>query len=246
MGRALGKIAGWLFSAVIIILLLVLFVVRPDCSQLKETEGLEFRLIEGKNEYAVFDIGDTQSKRIKIPEEFNGMPVTEIAEKAFTGEDITYAYIPDSIIKIGDNAFDDCHELESVRLSENITEIGYRVFADSAVREITIPAKVKTIGNKAFMTTPLETITLPEGVETIGHDAFRNCTRLKSVNIGTGVTTIQTNAFLDCSSLETATFADPYGWKISEDTVENSLSDPENAAKLLTEEEYAALIWTKK
>ena len=50
--------------------------------------------------------------RIEIPEEINGKPVTDIGSGAFAGrDDITTVVIPDSIINIADDAFDEGTEI---------------------------------------------------------------------------------------------------------------------------------------
>ena len=51
--------------------------------------------------------GEEENKEIIIPDKINGKPVTEIGDKAFANrEDLISVKIPDSVIKIADNAFE--------------------------------------------------------------------------------------------------------------------------------------------
>ena len=70
------------------------------------------------------------------------------------GTDITSVVIEDGVTTIGDYAFYNCQQIESIE----------------------IPASVKTIGDSAFFSAKLKTLVLPEGVEEIGDYAFCDCT----------------------------------------------------------------------
>ncbi|MBQ6553540.1 MAG: leucine-rich repeat protein [Clostridia bacterium] len=70
------------------------------------------------------------------------------------GTDITSVVIEDGVTTIGDYAFYNCQQIESIE----------------------IPASVKTIGDSAFFSAKLKTLVLPEGVEEIGDYAFCECT----------------------------------------------------------------------
>ena len=70
------------------------------------------------------------------------------------GTDITSVIIEDGVTTIGDFAFYNCKQIESIE----------------------IPASVKIIGDSAFFSAKLKTLVLPEGVEEIGDYAFCECT----------------------------------------------------------------------
>ena len=82
--------------------------------------------------------------------------------KAFSGnKQITSVTIPDSVKKIGAEAFLDC----------------------SSIKSVTIPSGVQEIEPLAFANcTSLTEITIPSSVKTIGYGAFNGCTSLKTVN----------------------------------------------------------------
>lgn len=96
-----------------------------------------------------------------------------IEQKAFYSSGIISLEIPNSVVVIGDSAFEDCRGLESVELSDSL----------------------KVIGNSAFeLCTSIKTISLPMGLTTIGNRAFYNCWSLKSVEVPSSVTSIGQNA----------------------------------------------------
>ena len=102
------------------------------------SEGLSYELIDEKEEYRVSDIGSCTDTEIIVPEEYEGLPVTEIGEKAFYGcGDVISITIPDTIVKIGDKAFADCGALEEVAIPDS-AEIGLDVFRGSIKVEIVL------------------------------------------------------------------------------------------------------------
>ncbi|MDE6401679.1 MAG: leucine-rich repeat domain-containing protein, partial [Clostridiales bacterium] len=54
---------------------------------------------------------DAKMTEALIPSHYNGMPVTEIAERGFADCNVVTAYIPDSVKKVGNNAFAECRNL---------------------------------------------------------------------------------------------------------------------------------------
>jgi len=114
-----------------------------------------------------------QEERIIIPAEHDNLPVTEIGESAFAysthTSDITYVSIPDSVTKIGLNAFHNRSELVTVDIGgeSNLSSIGRNAFS----------------GNGA-----LKAIYIPQGVIEIGDGAFNNCASLDSISVATANT----------------------------------------------------------
>lgn len=115
--------------------------------------------------------------------------------------------IPNTVTKIGDNAFEGCSKLTSVTMPETVTEIGFDAFKGcSKLTNVTIGSDVTSIGQNAFQNCPsLTTITIPDKVTSIGNEAFQNCIGLTTLTIGKGVSSISTGAFAGCSSLERIT-----------------------------------------
>ena len=90
------------------------------------------------------------------------------------------AILPENVINIGRNSFDNCESL----------------------KEVTIPETVITIGSNAFSDCPaLEAIRLPNSLTKIEHDAFEQCTSLKEIEIPENVVEIEGNVFTGCKAL---------------------------------------------
>jgi len=124
-----------------------------------------------------------------IPPTLGGYPVTAIGEHGMHAHMITKGSmvsltIPDSVITIGDYAFDGYHALTSLTIPDSVTYIGVAAFR-GLLR--------------------LESLTIPDSVITIRNGAFMNCRALTSVIIGNSVTTIEQGAFDSCLSLTSVT-----------------------------------------
>lgn len=104
-------------------------------------------------------------------------------------ENATNVTIPDTIINIGNEAFNGCGSLISV----------------------TIPDSVKSIGDNAFLSCrSLISIDIPDGVTSINYRTLYNCTSLTSVTIPSSVESIGSSAFTNCTSLNYITcYASP-------------------------------------
>lgn len=128
---------------------------------------------------------------------------TEIVANAYTKKPIKTITIPNSVKKIGDNAFAGCYLLNSVQIPNNVTSIGKGAFDGcKTMVSVNIGNGVKYIGDKAFNKCELLTsIKIPNSVTSIGKKAFSGCTLLKSVTIGNNVTSIGEEAFSWCTSL---------------------------------------------
>jgi hypothetical protein len=75
----------------------------------------------------------------------------EIGAYALTRVQFTSFAMPNSVGSIGDGAFADCTQLESVTLSSGLASIPYGAFYHcSALTSITIPQGVTTVGRMAF------------------------------------------------------------------------------------------------
>ena len=134
--------------------------------------------------------------------------------------------IPERVRKIPFNAFNDCVSLRSVTLPEglesidtsafkgsgtlwgmeitlpeSLTSIGYEALAESGLRSVRVPGRVREVGENAFYNCALlETAELADGVETICKSAFYGCTALHTVIIPTSVTKIEMSAFANIGS----------------------------------------------
>ena len=129
--------------------------------------------------------------------------VTEIGARAFAGcTDLTKISIPDSVTKLGVNAFSGSG-LAEVSLP-NITEITDGAFsACPKLTRVSLPDGLKNIGDNAFNACPeLTQISFPAGLRQIGRYAFYGCSKLTFVKIPDSATQIGACAFLNCAELK--------------------------------------------
>jgi hypothetical protein len=114
--------------------------------------------------------------------------------------------IPNSVITIGDYAFNNCRGLSLIIFNSVITIGSYAFLNCHGLISVTIPNSVTTIGERAFMYCyGLTSVTIPNSVTTIGDHAFYDCHNLTSVNIPNSVTNIENGAFAYCRSLASVT-----------------------------------------
>lgn len=128
-------------------------------------------------------LGD--DKQVVIPETIEGVKVVTIGENAFADSEVESVILPDSIMEIGDDAFQDCKNLKTVQLPEKLKTIGMGAFAEcSNLTEVKLPEKLKTIGWAAFAgCSNLTEVTIPENVTSLEYFAFANCEKLRSVTM---------------------------------------------------------------
>ncbi|MBQ4058347.1 MAG: leucine-rich repeat protein [Lachnospiraceae bacterium] len=111
--------------------------------------------------------------------------------------------LPNSIIKIGENAFNSCRDLKTIDLPDGLAEIEEAAFiACSSLESIEIPNVVSSMSPSVFEEcSSLVEVNLPEALENIKSKAFYNCTSLTEVKIPEKVHTINSSAFAGCTGL---------------------------------------------
>ncbi|MBQ5601570.1 MAG: leucine-rich repeat domain-containing protein [Clostridia bacterium] len=108
---------------------------------------------------------------------------------------------------IGSRAFENCENLSSVMLADNIVCIGeYAFYGCSSLTDIKIPSKVASIQENAFfLCEALEKIVIPDSVLSVGKTAFTNCFELSDVTLSENLILIDENVFQMCESIENIT-----------------------------------------
>ena len=137
---------------------------------------LNFSLNKDESSYTLLGPVDNDSvTRLVIPSEYEGKPVTAIANEAFSGpcmkfpcEDLEEVVIPASIETIGFSAFGCCENLSSVTFEEG--------------------SRLRAIWDNAFYyCVRLKKIEIPESVKTLSLRAFSNCHSLKEIVLPMGI-----------------------------------------------------------
>ena len=181
--------------------------------QLKETQDeLDEALANGDPE-KVADLED-QITTLSLQLEESEVEVTNLTNKfnlLLTIMDKTITSISAEqfdllgLTSLGGSFFQDCKNLTSVEMSNNITSLGTGVFMNcTALNNVTISTSISTLSTQAFYKcSSLETITIPSSVKTITGMCFQSCTNLSEVIIEEGLKIINDNTFNGCSNLTT-------------------------------------------
>jgi len=103
---------------------------------------------------------------ITIPATLGGYPVTAIKNQAFAGtSSLTGVVIPDSVKKIGYNAFSNCENLKTVMLPKYLTVIADELFYEcKSLTSVNIPESVTKIEPCAFSYTAITSLNLSKNV----------------------------------------------------------------------------------
>ena len=179
---------------------------RPILDANGAADGVSYH-INGTN--AVLLNAQTMEGFFAIPSSVivNGMeiPVTGIADHAFSSSWITGLLIPDSVKTIGNEAFSECLALEWIEMPSEMTNIGHRAFYRcEALNSIEIPEGITVLNPEVFQgCKSLSNVTLPFSLQTISDRVFKNCTELSEIHLPDSLQKIGDEAFHSCKNLST-------------------------------------------
>ena len=163
-----------------------------------------YTLSEDGTYYTFTGLKEYESTEYTILSEIKGVPVTEIAARAFyQNMTLTKVVIPDSVTKMGSNVFNKCGELKEVVVGKGINSIPESTFANSIkLTTVTLPEGLEKIGKNAFNNClKLDGLILPSTLTTISEKAFYKCRRLSSIVLPENLTKIEISCFEECSGL---------------------------------------------
>ena len=190
------------------------------CGKHDYTPGLKFTLNSDGESYSVSSGTAQHAKEIKIPNMYEGKPVTTIGEMAFSSTSAARIIVPESVTSIGRWAFQNNKALVSLTLpfvgnmkdGTKYTHFGYIFGTDSASgNNLYLPLSLKEviitgdnpIDSFAFKYChTLERIIILGNITTIKEYTFDQCSNLIEVQLPESVTTIEEHAFSHCSSLK--------------------------------------------
>ncbi len=153
------------------------------------SNGLKFTVTDNVNKTVSVSIDENNARAtVNIPSTISygneDYTVTSIADYAFQGWTITSVVIPNTVISIGKNAFDECIALTSITIGNSVETIGDFAFISCAMTSITIPNSVISIGDRAFLEcTAMTTISIGSSVASIGDLAFGFCSKLTEISV---------------------------------------------------------------
>ena len=184
---------------------------------LEEATGLAYKLSDNGMYYIVTGIGEEKRKEFAIPESYNGKPVKEIGEMAFSDcASRTSITIPDGVKSIGRSAFSGCSSLTSITIPDSVTSIGGSAFSYCRSLNYNIKDNVKYLGNEknpymvvmGVTDNSLSSYKIDKWTRFLHSGAFSGCTSLTSIDIPNGVTSIGDYVFNECRALTGVTIPD--------------------------------------
>ena len=171
------------------------------------------------------DIPGVSYGSVNIPETFImddvNYKVTGIGDEAFKGSSIGSIIIPDSVLRIGNSAFEGCTSLTSIHLPTKLLTIGDDAFKgcthlshsiilnsqfipdDVTVPDVVIETNTSSSNEYEVVTTALNFLFIPDTVLYVGESAFEECEHLVHVTISDEVVKINSNTFSKCERLNT-------------------------------------------
>lgn len=121
----------------------------------------------------------------------------------------TYS-IPEGVVTIGAEAFNNHVNLRSVTIPTTVKTISQSAFqyaGKNTTLSVTFnEGQLTTIERSAFQESGVTAISLPSGVKTIAGSTFYNCANLQSVSLPSSLTSIGDAAFAQCKNLVTLNF----------------------------------------
>lgn len=147
---------------------------------------------------------------IVIPDEINGLPVTEISPEAFSSTELQSVKFGKNIRTIGDYAFYNCKALIETEFPDTLENIGNCAFKSCrGLKKISFENKLVSIGRKAFQECKvLEALEFPDSLKKISDNAFEGCMELKEVKFGKSLEYIGDYAFNSCGGIKEVSLGD--------------------------------------
>lgn len=196
---------------------LLILSVFTGCSSLGITPLKEIKYEVADDHVVVKELPDrTNNQVITIADEYEGKPVTEIADFAGCNlENVEKIVIGKNVEKIGEWAFTNNQKLTGFEISEeneSFCTVGGAIFTKdmktilfypcNGEKTFAIPDSVEVIRSKAFYKCgKLENVTLPASLVTIEEKAFFGCEKIGNVTLADTVETIAKDAFTNCKEL---------------------------------------------
>lgn len=185
---------------------------EPGYDRIKHfSGGLELTLSEDESYYILSSGKKCSAEEVVIPGSYNGKPIAEIADSAFSGNTVLKRItIPESVIRIGTSVFSGCDNLE-YNTYDNAKYLGsnnnpYAFLLSSTnedIASIAFHPELLVIAAYAFYNHDnLISLTLPDSLIAVGAQAFNGCTNLKEVDLGSGVRYIGESSFANTTITE--------------------------------------------
>ncbi len=136
-----------------------------------------------------------------------------IGDSAFSGDEALVSFaapgktgivLPNHVVSVGNNAFEDCFSVKSIVFDDALTAIGEYSFAGCEITELSLPDKVTDIPDYAFgmamdsghgYGAHLKSLKLGKYTKTIGNSAFYDTENLTELNLPDTLVSIGDDVF---------------------------------------------------
>ncbi len=148
-------------------------------------------------EYEIVKFVGFEEENMEIPAEINGQRIVGIADEVFFQlVTLTNLKFAEGIRYIGDKAFYQCPDLESVVLPNSLEKMGDYCFAQTKISEIEVPASVAVMGKACFENCiHLTNAVLPDSMTEIPADTFNGCEKLEEFKFPSAISVIGDRVF---------------------------------------------------
>ncbi len=134
--------------------------------------------------------------KLIIPEAIDGYKVVSVGKKAFSKCNFEEVYLPESVERIQEGAFEDCKKLRYINLPHRLTSLGRSCFRFcKSLNILSLPKSLTTIGDYCFFGTGLVSITIPQKIKFIPSSCFCSCKSLNEVYLPEELQDIENRAF---------------------------------------------------
>lgn len=128
--------------------------------------------------------------------------ISVIGDNAFKDSGIKTVIFGDTLTSIGENAFQNCSNLEITELPPGLTELKKYAFEECSKLNISsLPEGLTHTGFASLRRTAIESMTFPKSLVAIDHWTLAYCWNLKTIIFQSKVDEIVGNAFSFCDSL---------------------------------------------
>ena len=207
-------VAVFLVFSLIIGILPVSVLAADTTGSFEATGGMVYYEIDDAAQTVAITGCDTTVTAIEIPNSLEKLPVTKIADSAFSNkmsgyvkphDSLTSVKLPSTLTSIGARAFYDCTNLSNADLAActGLKTIGDRAFCATALADVKFPASLSDIGKYAFATCKLTNVDLSgcTQLRSVSDGSFYINEGLISVKLPSTLISIGANAFDNCTGL---------------------------------------------
>lgn len=198
-------------------LLICICLLFSGCGAVSTFLGIESDDIEYTIENGEATITGVPNKisitKIVIPDEYEGVPVTKVADFAVVNlEYVTEIQIGKNVKEIGPWAFENNQHVTAFEVDENneyFCDVDGVLFTKDMKTLLFYPLAKDLTDTKDDNGNDIQIseYTIPDGVETIRTKAFYKCGKITKVHIPDSVKNIEEKAFFRCSSLSDLTLS---------------------------------------